>query len=137
MFKTSLILLVTFLLTGVWGCSDSGNSPTNGNNNSGNTEPTFTNVNQIFQAAGCGSVSCHGSSSPAGNYPMNDYGSIVDSAGFNGKAVIPGDGANSNLYRKVTINKPFGSRMPLSGDTLTTVQQQLIKEWIDEGALNN
>ena len=68
---------------------------------------------------------------------MDDYVSIVDSAGFNGKAVIAGDGENSNLYRKVTNSPTFGSRMPVNGDTLTTAQQQLIKDWIDQGALDN
>jgi hypothetical protein len=135
--KTSILLIISLMLIGMVGCSDSGDSPTNGSNNGGTTEPTFTNVNSLLQSTGCASSSCHGGSSPAGKFSTANYSSIVDSAGNNGIAVTSGDGANSNLYRKVTNNPPFGSRMPISGDTLTTAQQQLIKDWIDQGALDN
>lgn len=51
--------------------------------------------------------------------------------------VIPGDPIGSRLFDKVNCAIPHagGSRMPLAGDPLTLEQQELIFDWIDQGAL--
>ncbi len=54
--------------------------------------------------------------------------------------VVPYNSGRSSLYTKVTVGKPWGLRMPSSGsvsDTLTTAQQTAIRDWINQGALNN
>ncbi len=52
--------------------------------------------------------------------------------------VIPNDSANSLLYQKVSSNSPpVGSRMPFFGAALSQKQIDVIKAWIDQGALDN
>ena len=52
--------------------------------------------------------------------------------------VIPGDSANSLLFLKVSSSSPpVGSRMPLIGSVLSATNQGLIRDWIDQGAMNN
>jgi len=55
------------------------------------------------------------------------------------KRVLPSNGAASFVYQKVSMNPPpCGSRMPFDGPPfLSAAQQQTIRDWIDEGALNN
>jgi hypothetical protein len=52
--------------------------------------------------------------------------------------VVPGDSATSLLYLKVSQNSPpVGSRMPLLSSPLSSTDLGLIRDWIDQGALNN
>lgn len=52
--------------------------------------------------------------------------------------VVPGDSASSLLFIKIsTDTPPFGNRMPLFSPSLTDEEIALIRDWIDEGALNN
>ncbi len=51
--------------------------------------------------------------------------------------VVPGDLEGSLLFQKIsTDNPPVGSRMPLGG-RLNQGQIDLIRDWIEQGALNN
>jgi hypothetical protein len=53
-----------------------------------------------------------------------------------GKLVVPKNAATSVLYEKVT--KPScGSLMPQNAPPLSQAQLDLVKNWIDEGALND
>jgi len=52
--------------------------------------------------------------------------------------VIPGDSASSLVFQKVSQNSPpVGSRMPSLGDPLTAGELALLRDWIDQGALDN
>lgn len=53
--------------------------------------------------------------------------------------VIPGDSANSLLFAKVSQDSPpVGATMPLvGGRRLTSAELALVRDWIDQGALNN
>ena len=52
--------------------------------------------------------------------------------------VIPGDAANSLLYKMVTESSPpVGVRMPPGFNPLTGQQLGLIRDWINQGALDN
>ena len=52
--------------------------------------------------------------------------------------VVPGDSADSLLFQKVSSSSPpVGSRMPLIGSVLSATNQGLIRDWIDQGAMNN
>jgi hypothetical protein len=55
------------------------------------------------------------------------------------KRVVPSNSADSFLYRKISLDNPgCGVRMPFDGPPyLGTPQIQTIKDWIDEGALDN
>lgn len=52
--------------------------------------------------------------------------------------VVPGDSASSLLYVKVSSDDPpIGMRMPRYAPVLTEDEIALIREWIDQGALDN
>ena len=87
----------------------------------------------------CAVVACHGSGSMQGGMSMGgaSWGEITSATGFNGPIVVAGDASSSNLYLKTTSNPPFGSRMPFGGTPLSTAQQTAIRDWINQGALNN
>jgi hypothetical protein len=50
------------------------------------------------------------------------------------KRVLAGDADNSFLYMKVSGNPVAGNQMPLGQTPLSADAQQLIKDWINEGA---
>lgn len=52
--------------------------------------------------------------------------------------VVPGDAESSLLYNKVAFGAPLtGARMPLREAPLSAESIGLIRDWIDQGALNN
>jgi hypothetical protein len=52
--------------------------------------------------------------------------------------VIPGDSAGSLLFQKVSSNAPpVGATMPLLGRRLTSAELATLRDWIDQGALDN
>jgi hypothetical protein len=73
---------------------------------------------------------CHGQSPVMGNLDLRSRESALK-GGQHGPAIIPGDAANSLLYRHVTgQQKP---QMPMGGQ-LTDRQIAVLKNWIDGGA---
>lgn len=84
---------------------------------------------------------CHGGASPAAGQNLssieNSIANLinVDSSNPNFKRVLPGDALNSYLYLKITGNSLAGSRMPLGGSALPEEMINVIKRWIDQGAL--
>lgn len=103
-------------------------------------------VQQIFDTY-C--VACHAGARIASFMPLTlgaSYANLVNvpaaSLLLPGTRVIPGDSANSVLYKRVsgTGLPDQGLRMPLGGpflDTLNPSAIGAIKGWIDEGAQNN
>ena len=52
--------------------------------------------------------------------------------------VVPGNSAASLLFLKVSSDSPpVGSTMPLTGARLSSSDLGLIRDWIDQGALDN
>ena len=52
--------------------------------------------------------------------------------------VVPGDSSQSLLWMKVSMNNPpVGGRMPFALSPLDQASIDLIRRWIDEGALDN
>lgn len=49
--------------------------------------------------------------------------------------VITGEPCASVIYQKVTEAPPFGSRMPRGDRALSDADQQLLHDWISEGAV--
>lgn len=105
--------------------------------NDGATAVSFATDIQPLLTTYCASASCHGNVSPQAGYRVTSYTNVM-TTGTSAPNVFAGDGANSNLYRIVTpASLPGKDRMPQGGPFLTTSQQLLIKDWIDQGALNN
>ena len=78
----------------------------------------------------CTQSTCHNSTSAADGYVLIDYNTITS------KGVKKGDAKDSKIY-KVLIEDDPKDRMPLSPNpALSATQINMIKRWIDEGALN-
>ncbi len=92
--------------------------------------PSFAKDIAPLLAANC--VACH-----AGNAKMGELGletfEDLERGGAHGKAVIPGDSEGSRLYRMVSGK--LEPSMPLGGGKLPAQQIDLIKRWIDAGAV--
>ena len=55
--------------------------------------------------------------------------------GKDGVVIVPGDAAKSDLYRRITLPADNDDHMPNKGDLLTKAQTDLIRDWINEGAV--
>ena len=115
------------------GCKDSSTQP-----NDGTSPPPASGVVSFsgfvlptFNIYGC--PTCHGGS---GGLTLTSYQSLMAGNSNNGPVVIPGDGANSLIIRKLRGTGP-GSQMPLGGTPLPDTTISTISAWIDQGALNN
>ena len=154
---TSLIL--SFILIGLWSCSDNGKNPVssetevectsdldcagecggdavedtcgvcNGDGSTCNISYSTT-IQPIFNNNCTG---CHGSS---GELSLSSYTSLMV-GGSHGATVISNDGSGSILIQKLKGTAAFGGKMPASGCCLDASVIQLIETWIDEGAQNN
>ncbi|RME20983.1 MAG: hypothetical protein D6800_12600, partial [Candidatus Zixiibacteriota bacterium] len=104
----------------------------------GPTVSFATDIQPILQSR-CAVSFCHGSGFTSGGMTMGGatYNEIISASGFHGPIVVGGDASQSNLYLKTTSTPPFGARMPFGGPFLTTEQQNLIRDWINEGAQDN
>ena len=101
----------------------------------------------IFDAS-CATSGCHAGATPQIGLSLESglaYSKLVNvpagAPDCNGNPrVSPGNSANSVLYKRVS-GTACGVRMPWSlipgSDTLTTAEQTAIRDWIDQGALNN
>jgi len=110
---------------------------------------SFATQVQPLLRTSCANVACHGGSLPGGNLYLGTqvtYDTLINATGVNtfvwlpstnGKIVQPGNSPISTLYLKTTSSPPFPSRMPQTGGYLTTAQQNLIRDWIDQGASDN
>ena len=75
---------------------------------------------------------CHGESLKAANLDLRNHDSVMK-GGDNGPAIVPGNAAESLIYKRVTGQKtpkmPMAPMPPLTESELAT-----LKNWIDQGA---
>lgn len=123
-------------------CTDHGTAP--GENDDENETPmatvSFSAEVHPLLLANCAFSGCHGANSTRHELEMTSYETIMADTPTYGRHVIPQDADSSPLYLAVSprfaeLGQPL--RMPRGGDTLTTAQQELIRTWINEGALDN
>ena len=103
-----------------------------------------TQVRPLIQTSCAKLGFCHGSASnPGGGLYLGStvtYPIVINATGINtgGKVVRPDSSSVSTLYTKTTATPPFPSRMPSDGPPyLDSAQQRWIRDWIDQGALDN
>ena len=137
------LLTIGLLLVISYGCSDSG-TPTGGDGGGGNGGTTDTvsfasDVRPILQSS-CAISACHGSAPIQGGLNMGTatWTQIRAASGnIGGLIVRPGNASSSTLYTKTTSSPPFNARMPFGGGALSSAQQLAIRDWINQGALDN
>jgi hypothetical protein len=108
------------------------------------TDPSFSKqVVEIFVRRGCTASQCHGGGQ--GGLTLTgtasvSYGNLVSvsASGAPGEIrVIPGNAQDSYLVKKLEGRQSVGTRMPVTGAALDSVDLGNVRNWIDRGALNN
>ena len=79
--------------------------------------------------ASCGG--CHGSN---GGLTLTSYANLMAGDSNNGPVVVPGDGANSPIMKRLN---GVGGLMPQGGPALSASTITAIETWINQGAHNN
>ncbi|HWR82721.1 MAG TPA: Calx-beta domain-containing protein [Candidatus Deferrimicrobium sp.] len=97
-------------------------------------------VRPLFDNFGCLAQGCHGGGSSEGGLALGDgsYATVRTATGSHGAIIVAGNASASSLYYKTTATPQFGDRMPQFGPLYLSVEQQnLIRDWIDQGAQDN
>ncbi|MDB6023276.1 MAG: hypothetical protein JWQ04_3133 [Pedosphaera sp.] len=88
-------------------------------------------IQPIFQDA-C--IKCHGPEKQKGDLRL-DSKAMAMKGGKDGVVLVPGQADKSDLYRRITLAEGSDDIMPSKGDPLTKKQADLIKDWINQGAV--
>jgi len=91
------------------------------------------NVRPIFADPSVGCLGCHGGTN---NLTVGTVADLLR-GGLHGPAIVPGNSSQSLLIQKISASPPFGARMPYGGTPLSDNTIQVIRQWIDQGALDN
>jgi mono/diheme cytochrome c family protein len=79
-------------------------------------------------------LECHGPEKPKGKLRLDSKAAALQ-GGQDGVVIVPGDAGQSDLYRRITLPADNDDVMPNKGDKLTKAQTDLIRDWINQGAL--
>lgn len=124
-------LLPLALLASACGVSPDGSVPAGGNPGPGPAPETVffsLDIKPIFDSE-C--ITCHGG---AGGLDLESYAALM-TGGVSGPVVIPGDGFNSLIIKRLDGRVP--PQMPQNAPPLTQPEIDRISTWIDEGARDN
>jgi mono/diheme cytochrome c family protein len=77
---------------------------------------------------------CHGPEKQKGKFRL-DQREVALKAGDDGPVIVPGKAADSKLYQLITLPKDNEDRMPNEGEPLAKAQTDLIRDWINQGAI--
>jgi hypothetical protein len=78
-----------------------------------------------------------------GHAQADVYAAIVGTSSMSAKCgathtvVVPGDSSTSLLFLKLQAAPPCGDRMPQGASPLTAASLEMVRSWIDAGAMNN
>jgi mono/diheme cytochrome c family protein len=78
-------------------------------------------------------VKCHGAEKQKGKMRADTLVALLK-GGEDGKSIVPGNSAKSDLVHRIARLDPDAAMPPKAGDALTKEQVGLIRAWIDQGA---
>lgn len=112
------------------------------NDNDNATISFITQVQPLLLTSCALPNTCHGGAFPGGGMFLGvgaPYDSVMSATGniTGGTVVVAGNSAGSTLYTKTTASPPFQSRMPIGASPLSPQEQNILKNWIDQGAADN
>ena len=99
---------------------------------SGATKVDFAKEIQPLLQQTC--VKCHGPEKQKGKLRL-DSKEAAFKGGKDGVVIAAGDAEKSELYRRVILPKGDDDTMPNEGEPLTKAQTDLIRDWINQGAV--
>ncbi len=80
----------------------------------------------------CSTSGCHDQETAQKDVILTNYASVISTGD-----IKPGDPYGSEIFEKITETDPEKRMPPPPGTALTSVQIDIIKTWIEQGALNN
>jgi len=93
----------------------------------------YQHIRPVFQAKCHG---CHQPAKPEGDYVMTHFERLIQGGESGGKAILPGNAAQSYLVELITpVNGK--AEMPRKEEPLSSVEIDLVRRWIDQGAIND
>ena len=78
-------------------------------------------------------LSCHGAEKPKGELQLMTR-ALAIKGGEKGTSLVPGKPADSTLYTSTVLPAGHDDIMPPKGDTLTKIQAEVLRKWIEQGA---
>ena len=131
-------LILSFILVGLWSCSDSGNPVDSGSDTSdpvvddcGVTDGDNSScVNYSTEIQPIFSTNCTGCHGGSGGLFLTSYSLLMES-----NVVESGNSVNSQLIKR--LKGTTGTQMPKNQNPLDDATIDLIETWIDEGAQEN
>jgi mono/diheme cytochrome c family protein len=78
-------------------------------------------------------LKCHGPEKQKGGLRLDDKTAALK-GGKDAVAIVPGDAAKSDLYRRITLPDGSDDVMPNQGSILSKAETDLIRDWINQGA---
>jgi len=134
------LLSIGLLMAMSYGCTDIGETPTGPGPGGGNTDTvSFANDVRPILVLSCAVFNCHGSGIIQSGLNMGGatWNEIRNDTGWNGPIIVAGNASLSTLYTKTTLNPPFLNRMPFLLAPLSEEEQAAIRDWINQGAIDN
>jgi len=129
MRSTSKLLVCVFFLT--IGCSAVTLYPASLAQSSSNSQVDFKRDIEPIFANSCNQ--CHGPKKAAGQLRL-DVKAAAMKGGISGPGILPSNGKQSRLLARI-LGEGGEKQMPLGGDPLKPEQIELIRRWIDQGAV--
>lgn len=102
--------------------------------------PSFSaDIQELFTRRGCTVSGCHGATATLPLTSGSAYAALVNTPAVAevGIRVVPGNAAASYLMRRVDGTQAVGSRMPLGGAPLDSIDSTNLRTWIQQGARRN
>ena len=79
-------------------------------------------------------IKCHGPEKQKGDLRLDSKAAAMK-GGKDGVAIVAGQADKSDLYHRITLPAGDDDIMPSKGDPLTKAQTDLIRDWINQGAV--
>src|SRR5579859_63910 len=79
-------------------------------------------------------IKCHGPEKQKGDLRLDSKAAAMK-GGKDGVVIVAGQADKSDLYRRITLADGEDDLMPSKGERLTKAQTDLIKDWINQGAV--
>ena len=98
------------------------------------TSPSFAKEVLPILRANC--FGCHQDAKKLGGYMMTDFQALLGGGESGSAAIVPGKSGESHLIHEI-VPVDGKSEMPKKGKPLSEVEIEIIKRWVDAGAIND
>src|SRR5262245_57479972 len=98
------------------------------------TPPTVDFAREVFPVLQKACFECHGEQKQRGKLRLDSRSAMLK-GGSGGPILVPGKAEDSELLRRIALPKGSEDLMPARGEPLTKAQVEVIRTWINQGAI--